>query len=66
MKITTIRAQHGHDMYGTFTCEHCNKETPMQGGYDDAYYHEEVVPAMHCPHCGKNRAGAQKEPVPTP
>lgn len=57
MKIKKITWQHRNDFYAIMECEHCGKEKENKCGYDDDYYHDRVIPAMHCPDCKKNRAG---------
>ena len=34
-------------------CEHCG-DTTKRGGYDDDYFHKNVIPAMECKSCGKS------------
>ncbi len=57
MRIERITDQHARDFRAEMVCEHCEKTTVLKTGYDDAYYHTEVIPAMFCPHCGRNRRG---------
>lgn len=57
MKITVILDQHRNDFTATMKCEHCGAEEKLTTGYSDANYHENVIPAMPCKSCGKNRAG---------
>jgi len=52
MKIKRIIRQHRRDFTAEYECEHCG-HTKEGSGYDDAHYHEKVVPAMKCDHCGK-------------
>jgi len=52
MKIKTIKTQNRRDFMAIYECEHCGYLTE-QRGYDDTYFHTEVVPAMKCPTCGK-------------
>lgn len=52
MKIKTITSQHRRDFRATYECEHCGHEHEG-GGYDDANYHENIIPAMLCPKCEK-------------
>lgn len=60
MKIAQILDQHRNDFTATMECEHCDTQQKLTTGYDDRNYHENVIPAMHCPACGKNRAGDVK------
>lgn len=52
MYIKKILSQHRRDFLAIFVCEHCNKETKMSG-YDDTYFHQDVIPNMICKTCGK-------------
>ena len=35
--------------------------TSLPYGYDDANFWQNVIPAMHCPACGLNRAGKRRD-----
>jgi hypothetical protein len=61
MKIQKITSQHRHDFSAEMVCEHCASVEKLTTGYDDANYHNNVIPAFHCGICGKNRAGALQE-----
>ncbi len=52
MKIKTIVSQHRRDFEAIYECEHCEHEH-KGSGYDDANFHDNVVPAMKCPSCHK-------------
>lgn len=52
MKIKTITSQHRRDFRAIYECEHCG-ETYESEGYDDTYFHNEVVPNMQCKKCDK-------------
>lgn len=52
MKIKRIVSQNRRDFTAIYECEHCGKEE-KSGGYDDAYFHNEVIPKMKCKECGK-------------
>lgn len=52
MKIKQITSQHRRDFRATFECEHCNHEVE-KSGYDDTFFHSQVIPAMKCPKCGQ-------------
>lgn len=62
MKIKQWIDQIGNDFWCTYECEHCGHETGKKSGYNDGYFHNSVIPAMHCESqaCGKNRAGNLK------
>ncbi len=53
MKIKKITSQHRRDFTAIMECEHCGSEELNRYGYDDANYHQNVIPAMKCKHCGE-------------
>lgn len=55
MKIKEIIAQHRRDFTAIYICEHCEHEH-TGSGYDDANFHQNVIPQMECPKCGKTAA----------
>lgn len=55
MKIQKIISQHRRDFTALYECEHCG-DTHRSSGYDDAYFHNNVIPDMACPKC-KLKAG---------
>lgn len=57
MKIKAITWQMRNDYSAVMVCEHCGHESVDSAGYNDAFYHSRVIPAMSCPACGKDRAG---------
>lgn len=52
MKIKRIISQYRRDFTAIYECEHCNHEE-KRSGYDDSYFHTNVIPDMKCPKCGK-------------
>ena len=52
MRIKGITSQHRRDFQAIYECEHCGA-TEESGGYDNANYHENVIPTMKCKKCGK-------------
>ena len=52
MKIKTITVQRRRDFYCIYECEHCG-HTENGKGYDDANFHQNVIPQMKCPKCKK-------------
>jgi Zn ribbon nucleic-acid-binding protein len=52
MKIQKIIQQHRRDFVAIYECEHCGY-TYEGSGYDDAYFHEVVIPGKECPKCHK-------------
>jgi len=55
MKIKEIISQHRRDFTAIYECEHCG-HTITGGGYDDANFHQNVIPKMTCTKCGKGKA----------
>ena len=52
MKIKTIELQNRRDFLAIYECEHC-RHTEKRRGYDDANFHQNVIPKMKCPQCNK-------------
>jgi hypothetical protein len=52
MKIKTIVSQHRRDFRAIYSCEHCGYEEDGSG-YDDAHFHNNVIPEMSCTACRK-------------
>jgi hypothetical protein len=52
MKIKSIESQSRRDFYAVYECEHCG-HTKRGSGYDDANFHNNVIPAMKCEKCDK-------------
>lgn len=63
MKIKQILSQHRRDFRAIYECEHCG-HTYEDWGYDDAHFHNDVVPTMVCPKCRK-AADASYRPIAT-
>lgn len=63
MKIKSVKPIGGRDFYATMECEHCGHTQENKSGYDDAYYHDHVIPGQYCGGCGKNRAGQSKADI---
>lgn len=58
MKIKKMeRLGVGRDFYADMECEHCGHVQKLKSGYDDANYHNNVIPQMTCASCGKMRSG---------
>lgn len=55
MRIEKILSQHRRDFTAIYKCEHCGHED-RRPGYDDTYFHSNVVPSMCCPTCGFSAA----------
>ena len=52
MQIKKITTQIRNDIYGVLKCEHYGHEVQFTG-YDDEYWHNNVLPAKECPECKK-------------
>lgn len=63
MQIKRILSQHRRDFTAIYECEHCDK-TEKFGGYDDSFFHSEVIPNMLCKHCGE-KAPSEYRPLAT-
>lgn len=61
MKIKQKVRQHRRDFTAIYECEHCGTEKEASG-YDDAYFHQQVIPAMECATCGKAAGVATSSP----
>jgi hypothetical protein len=53
MKIQKIESQSRRDFFAVYECEHCGA-TKRGSGYDDANFHQCVIPQMKCDSCGKD------------
>ena len=63
MKIKTITSQNRRDFRAVYECEHCGHKEDGSG-YDDANFHQNVIPAMECSKCGET-AGSDYRPLGT-
>ena len=63
MKVKEITSQCRRDFQAIYECEHCG-HTKRGYGYDDANFHQNVIPKMECPECGKI-AGDNYRPLTT-
>jgi len=55
MKILEVTYQNRRDFTALMECEGCAATSVNKSGYDDHYYHDQVIPAMKCKACGKSR-----------
>lgn len=53
MKIIKIISQSRRDMRANMQCESCNHIEEQVYVYDDANFHENVIPNMKCEKCGE-------------
>lgn len=62
MKIQRVMSQWRRDYTAIYECEHCGHN--VQGaGYDDQYFHEQVIPNMSCPDCGQTASDDYRTPL---
>ena len=52
MRLKNKIRQHRRDFAAVYQCEHCGAECTWYG-YDDAHFHQQVIPAMKCAECGE-------------
>lgn len=52
MRIKRKISQHRRDFIAEYECEHCG-HVEQGRGYDDANFHENVIPSAVCPKCSK-------------
>lgn len=52
MRIKEIISQHRRDFKAIYQCEHCKFEK-KGSGYDDANFHQNVIPKMSCSNCDR-------------
>lgn len=52
MRIKQIISQYRRDFVADFECESCGNIV-RQNGYDDANFHQNVIPTFICPKCGE-------------
>lgn len=64
MKINKILSQHRRDFTAEMQCEGCGHVAKV-GGYDDANFHQNVIPKMKCRECEKSSVdlGADYRPL---
>lgn len=61
MFIKEFLSQHRNDFTAMMECQHCGSAHKLTSGYDDDNYHLNVIPAMTCKACGRNRDGEVPE-----
>lgn len=64
MRIKSIVSQSRRDFTAIYECEHCGNLTEM-GGYDDANFHQNVIPTFACIECGEKGGGENYRPLTT-
>lgn len=65
MRITKTYAWSRRDFSATLKCEACHHEQEQRNCYDDAHYHNKVIPDIACDECGQstNSLGETPEPA---
>lgn len=63
MHIKEMLSQNRRDFRAVYECEHCGS-TEEKSGYDDSYFHDEVIPNMPCVKCGKKAGDGYKPASP--
>lgn len=66
MHVKRILYQHRRDFEAEYECEGCGNVC-VGKGYDDANFHQNVIPSMTCPQCGESAEslGADYRPLMT-
>lgn len=54
MHIKQITYQHRRDFWADFECEKCGYIEKNVKGYDDEFFHHNVIPSFRCPKCGES------------
>lgn len=54
MKIKKIISQSRRDFTASMECEFCQNKETNSSGYDDRYYHDNVIPNMKCKKCNES------------
>lgn len=57
MRIKKITWQIRRDFSAIMECEFCGNTEELTSGYDDSYYHQEVIPDMKCGKCNESTKG---------
>jgi len=60
MKIKEYLNRMGNDFWASYQCEFCGAIKGSTVGYDDRYYHENVIPKMVCDKCGLSTAEGKR------
>lgn len=60
MKVKQIIDRSRRDFTAILECEFCGHEQNLYDGYDDANYHNNVIPAIKCGKCGQNNHESYK------
>ena len=63
MRIQKIVNQDRRDFTAIYECEHCG-HTVKGSGYDDSYFHRNVIPEKECDKCHRKAAGDYRPRAP--
>lgn len=66
MKLIEILNQSRRDFKGKYECQNCGNieiDSDMCS-YDDAYFHQNVIPDKKCKHCGNSTNSLGLENIP--
>lgn len=61
MKIQKNLTTFGSDFTALMVCESCGTTAKLMSGYNDAFYHNHVIPCINCPTCDRNHYGESSE-----
>jgi len=61
MQIKQKISQSRRDFTADYQCEHCGN-IQRAYGYDDEYFHQNVIPRMECHECGKTATAPASQP----
>lgn len=53
MRIDKITNQMSEDFWADFKCEHCGHIEKNLRGYNDIFFHENIIPEIKCKQCEK-------------
>lgn len=67
MRIKEMISQHRRDFVAIMECEFCGHTFKLRTGYDDDFYHKNVIPHLICDRCGQSAitGGAEVRPQAT-
>ncbi len=67
MKIKRIIEQRRRDFWADYECENCGYIDKGKRSYDDANFHQNVIPNMKYPKCGESKVsmGSDYRPLTT-
>lgn len=63
MQIKARVSQYRRDFKAIYVCEFCGYETAESYGYDDANFHNNVIPNMKCNECDKSSGAPSSSPI---